>query len=1281
MWLGFQGWRNFGRGALALVLAATPLLLSAAAPNPETARFRILSDADGLSQLSALALAQDRAGFLWIGTQVGLNRYDGASFRTFSRQHDRTDSISEHFVSALLADPDGSLWVGTINGLNRFDPATEKFEPFLPRRGAANSLPHQKINALLRDRDGALWIASDGGLSRYRPATHDFDSFESGLADHRVQAIVGDGAGGLYVGTAAGLLRFDPATRAFAAVQADGQLAATLRSWIDTLLLDRNGELWIGTKDVGLLRYSPRSGALAQWRHSDADAQSLSHDRLYALLEDREGQLWVGTEAGADLMLDRAGAQARFVRFQHRPQVPSSIGAGRVVSLMQDASGDLWFGTWSGGASLLSPVRSRFLSFDADAFDPNARDSAEITYMANAGPDLPEPGRIGSDKIGPDKIGPDKIGPDKIGPDRIWLGTRRGLLHFDAQSYKLQLMPATAGMLIYAVAVDGDTILLGSDKGIQRFDPRTGSVQPAAVPEAVGHPFIYFIVVEPERVWVNTRDGDLFVLDRAMRNVLAHHVLDTRAHFMADFDGNTRIFGGDTGLYWFSADGREMKGRLRANPDDPHGLQSDTCHFFTRTSDGQLWLATAAGLHRMELADPQDPSHARFTVFSRGGGANTNAIKSMIEDRAGKLWMSSNAGIARFDPATGKFTSYGAADGAIDRGYYAFVHVLTPSGRIAFGGASGFTIFDPAQIAELPHPPRPLLTELQLDDHVVEASSDANAVLREPLYRAQRLVLPAGRARGLGLAFASPYFVAPEQLRFAYRLDGFNDGWIETDAKRRLATYTNLAPGDYQFRVRVRTADASWSSEEARLALVIEPFWWQTFWAKLAAMLALVAAVFALFQARLRRNEQQRRLLTQQVEERTADILKLGQVGQELTATLNFEQAAERVYRQIRARLDAHVFLIGIFRAERGVIELEYLIEGDQRQGKIVYSIDDESRPATWCVKHGAELVTQTQQQMRDYIAAPATPAYGEMTESVVYLPLRIEQRVIGCLSVQSPRQHAYTPAHLEFLRALASYTAIALDNADNYQRLDEAMAQTREAMSNMHRTHIALEDAYARIEQLSRTDALTGLGNRRSLDQRLPDLLAAIDRGEAVGEGRRRLAFMVIDVDRFKTINDEHGHTIGDLVLGALGALLARHFRDPAFVVRWGGEEFLAIVPVADDAEALREGERLRAAIAANAVDIGATPRLRCTASIGCACYPFDPSMPRCMGWERVVEVADGALYVAKRSGRNRVFGYRCTGPIDAEFEAHLRSGAEQLGKCGMLELLDGDRAAALVS
>jgi len=1224
--------------AFAFCLLANPAY---AAPSPDTARFRSLSDTDGLSQLSALATAQDRDGFLWIGTQVGLNRYDGATFRTFIRQRGQPDSISEHYISALLADPDGSLWVGTLNGLNHFDPKTQSFASFLPRAGDANSLPHQKINALLRSRDGKLWVASDGGLSCYRPTTRDFETFTDGLVDRRVQALALDDVGGVYVGTAAGLLHFDATTRTFSPVVAGGEHAAALRGSIDAVLFDRSGELWIGTKDAGLLRYSPRGGALTQWRHSETDAQSISHDRVYALLEDRAGQLWIGTEAGADLMLDRALATPRFVRFQHRPQTVTSIGAGRVVDLFEDTSGDLWFGTWSGGASLLSSVRSRFLSFDANMLNPAAHDAAEIVHMADAG------------------------------NDKIWLGTRRGLFLFDAMNYQLQAIAPTAGMLVYAVAREGDALLLGTDQGVQRYDLHSGKVAPVALPGVMGRPFVDFIVVDADRVWISTRDADLFVLDRGLSHVLAHHVLDSREHFMANFDANLKILGGDKGLYWFSADGLTLKGRLRANPDDPHALQSDTCHYFVRARDGQGWLATAAGLHRMELSDPNDPMHARFTVFNPGDGANTNAIKSIIEDRTGALWMSSNAGIARFEPHTQQFTSYGAADGAIDRGYYAFVHTVTSSGRMAFGGASGFTIFDPAAIGALPPPPRPLLTTLELDDRVVEPHRD-DAVLSEPLYRTAKLDLPAGRARGLGFTFASPYFAAPEQLRFSYRLDGFQDNWIETDAKRRLATYTNLAPGNYVFHVRVRTADAGWVGDEAKLALTIEPFWWQTWWARAAAALAALAAIWSFFQVRQRRTEQQRRVLASQVEERTADILKLGQIGRELTATLDFEQAAERVYRQVRARLDAHVFLIAIARPEHAAIDVDYLVENDTRRPKIEYGLNEPGRPAAWCVREGLELVAATREQLAELVGDLRPALQGEAMESVIYLPLRIEQRVIGCLSVQSPRQHAYTPAHLEFVRALASYTAIALDNADNYRSLDQSM-------TSMQRTNLELEKAYARIEELSRTDPLTGLGNRRSLDQRLPALLEALDRGERLPGGKTRLAFFVLDADRFKAINDQYGHTIGDLVLGALGDALRRHFREPGFVIRWGGEEFLAVVPVVDDAEALHQGELLRIAVAAHGAEIGAPAKLHCTISIGFACYPFDPTAPRRLNWERVVEVADGALYAAKRGGRNRVFGYRCVGSIDNDFEARLRRGADAFGESRLVELIDAGSAKTI--
>ena len=1206
-----------------------------AQPSAETARFRSLTDVDGLSQMSAMSMAQDRQGFLWIGTQVGLNRYDGAQMRVFIHERGHSESISKHYVSALLSAPNGTLWVGTLDGLNRFDPVTERFEVFLPEPGNPSSLPQPKINALLFDAAGELWIGSDGGLSRYRASTNDFVNFGGELADRRVLSIVADPRGGLWVGTAAGLLHFDTSQQRFGEVTSTLPAAAALRDSVQALRVDQGGQLWIGTRNSGLLRYTPVNGALVQWRHQSSVPASISHDRIYALLEDRSGQLWIGTEAGADLMLDRDSTEPRFVRFAHQPNVPHSIGSGRVVSLMQDAAGDLWFGTWSGGASLLSPIRSRFLSFEANSIEPAALDAAEVVNMTHAG------------------------------AEQIWLGTRRGLFLFDAARYRLQSIAATSGMLVYAVARQGTALLLGTDQGVFRYEPTKQAVTRVVLPGQLGQPFVDFIVVERDRVWVSTRDAELYVLDSELRQLLAHHVLDARAHFSEVFDADSRLFGTDKGLYWFSSDGLTVRQRVRANPEDANALQSDTCHGFLRASNNVLWLATGAGLHRMQLSTPGNLASASFTVFPRAGGASANAIKSLIEDRSGRLWMSSNAGIARFDPKTTQFTSYGSADGAIDRGYYAFVHATTASGQIAFGGASGFTLFDPERVGDLPAPPEPLLTQLELDDEPVLLQRDGRpSPLQMPLHLTRQLTLPAGSARSLSIAFATPYFAAPEQLRFAYRLDGFNSGWIDADVHRRLAAYTNLAPGDYLFRLKARTGDAPWSDAETQLAIIVQPFWWQTAWARALGLLALILATAGLFYARLHLLAQQQRMLAAQVAERTADIVKLGEVGQELTATLNFEQAADRVYRQVKARLDAHVFLIALYREERQLIELEYQIDGGVRQPKRECLMSDSTQPAVWCVREGRELLTSTRQQLADFLQVQATGSAGTM-QSVVYLPLRIEQRVIGCLSVQSTRARAYQPAHLEFLRALASYTAIALDNADNYRRLDQAAAQSREAMVSLHRAHLALEEAYGRIEQLSQTDALTGLGNRRSLEQRLPNLLERL-------AGANRLAFLLIDVDRFKSINDEHGHTSGDLVLAALGKLIGQNFGAEDIVVRWGGEEFLVISHVSDDLQAHAIAEQLRARIADATVLTVSGARVMCTASIGFACHPFDARSPHPLGWERVLEIADTALLAAKRDGRNRVLGFRCIGILDSDFVSRLRQDPAELCRAGLLELLN---------
>lgn len=1044
-------------------------------PTPATARFRSLTDVDGLSQMTALALAQDRDGLLWVGTQVGLNRYDGARFRTFDRRRHPSGSSTQHDVSTLLTATDGTLWVGTLNGLYRFDPDTEEVRPLELGDHSGGALGHQRINALTFDGTGVLWIASDAGLSRLDAPRGPLATFVPPGSEPRVLALAHAGAESLWIGKTDGLWRFTARdSPQFQRAVASGPAAQALAGWIQALRPGADGHLWVGTKDRGLLRLDPGSGTLTQWRHDPARADSLSHDRVYALLEDSSRRLWVGTEAGADLLLPGAdGGADRFTRFQHRAARPGSIGSGRVVSLLEDAAGDLWFGTWSGGASLLTPVRSRFHSFSVDALDPDATDAAEVVHLVPAG------------------------------GERLWLGTRRGLYQFDADSDQLHALPATTGMRVYAVADDAGTLLLGTDQGVHRFDPADGRVQRLTLPVAVGQPYVDFIIVADDRVFVSTRDADLFVLDRALRELLAHHRMDTRAHFMAPFDGGLRIVGGDRGLYWLSADGTTVVHRLRATPERLDALQSDTCHFYLRARDGRRWLATAAGLHEMLLPDGQPPEQARFRVLRQGQSANANAIKGVQEDARGRLWMGTNAGISRLDPATGTFTQYAGADGAIDRGYYAFVFTRTASGQFALGGASGFTVFDPIRIGELPPPPPPLLTELEIDHRrVLFDAEDPAALLREPLHRSTLLTLPPGRGRTLRLGFASPYYVAPEHLRFAYRLEGFNDDWIEDDGRERIANYTNLAPGDYRFRMRARTSDASFTGAERVLKLRVQPHWWQTRWAQAAALLGLIALVSAAFFGRLRLLARQRRLLSEEV-----------------------------------AR----------------------------------------------------------------------------------------------------------------------------------------ATAQSSDALAQMHSAHRALAEAYARIDQLSRTDPLTGVGNRRLLDQALPALLERAQAPAEPPEAHRRLAFLLLDVDHFKELNDHHGHSAGDAVLSALGALLRSRLVDPALAVRWGGEEFLVVMPVADDSAAVAEAERLRRAIQALEPQLPDGRRVVVTASLGCACYPFDLAQPQRLNWEQMVELADAALYAAKHAGRDCVRGLRCTGTLPPDFESHLRDAVETLSRETGLVLMTG--------
>jgi len=448
--------------------------------------------------------------------------------------------------------------------------------------------------------------------------------------------------------------------------------------------------------------------------------------------------------------------------------------------------------------------------------------------------------------------------------------------------------------------------------------------------------------------------------------------------------------------------------------------------------------------------------------------------------------------------------------------YWVGAGAYLPDGRIAFGGFDGFTLFDPLQIEEGPPPPTPLLTGLDLSNRPVAlAGLDPSSPLRAPLHLTRQLQLPAAQARSLTLRFAAPELVAPERLRFAYKLEGFDRDWIESGPELRQATYTNLPPGPYRFLVRARNADGRWSEGMAELALELSPAWWQTLWARGLAGLLMLAALGGLAQLWLRSVRRQRQRLQQQIAERTADILKLGEIGRELTTTLDIDQAMDRVYQQVSARLDAHVFAIGIFDAAGQRIHEAYVREAGVREKGLDFDMSEIDRPAVWCVRERRELVTATQADLLNYVQVNLPPKQGDETESIVYLPLLLGDRVIGCLTVQSLHTHAYSEAQLEFLRVLASYSAIALANAQSYGRLDQLVAErtadilalgeigreltgtldAQEAMNRVHRRVVGMLDAH--VFSVGHYDAEAGVIYRDYAIEggvRLPPIVYTLD-------------------------------------------------------------------------------------------------------------------------------------------------------------------------------------------
>ncbi|MET0551455.1 MAG: two-component regulator propeller domain-containing protein, partial [Vicinamibacteria bacterium] len=848
-----------------LALGALPL---AAQERPMA--FERVSLAEGLSQSTVLGVFQDSRGFIWLGTEDGLNRYDGVSVRTYKYDPADPASLPDNLVWAIAEDGQGDLWIGTEGGgVARWDRKTDRFArvPFGVGPAAA-----PRVRTLAFGPDGRLWVASkDQGLLALDPPTGTVRAFRhdpakpDSLVHDSVFALAFDGGGQLWVGTDGGLDRLDLATGAFRHYPGDpAQPAAGLADpRVRALFVDREGRVWVGTQGGGLARLEPGPGATFRtYRHDAAVPTSLSHDRVRAIHEDAAGRLWIGTDGGLDL-LDRQ--QATFSHYRHDPTDPSSLGDDNVMTLYQDKGGVLWVGTRNGGAHRWNPATWSFGHHTRSASGASGLTDKTVTSFAE----------------------------DRVG--RIWIGTFGGLHVMDRQTGAVSKYTAASGSpgdRVMALATDPEGMLwIGTmGAGLSRLDPATGVLRTyrhsAADPKSLAADAVMALMVDGVGdLWVGTYGGGLDRLDAAT-GTFAHYRHDPADPESIGADIVTSMVQDASGAIWLGTDGgglslldrRTGKAlRFKHDPADPASLGGNSIYTLYLDATSRLWIGTRGS--GLALLESRAGASARFRHHRQKDGLANDVVYGILPDGEGHLWLSTNNGLSRFDPQTTAFRNYDPSNGLQSSEYNYGAHLRSASGELFFGGVNGFNAFHPRRLAVNAHVPPVVLTAFLKENRA--AATDV------PLWQLSGIDL-GYRDDVVTFEFAALDYASPGRNRYAYKLEGFDPDWVDLGSVRRV-TYTDLAPGNYRLRVRAANNDGVWNETGLEVPVRVEAPPWLRWWAFVAYALVLGGALWAFVRAQQRKVEreaQYARRLEQDVQSRTNELAARNQDLEQLNLKL-----------------------------------------------------------------------------------------------------------------------------------------------------------------------------------------------------------------------------------------------------------------------------------------------------------------------------------------------------------------------------------------------------------
>jgi len=814
------------RAALALLCGAFFSVAMGSQSEGDPARWSALSDTLFTHHTdpeagSGTAIIQDTRGFIWLGTQSGLVRWDGYRFRRYVADTQVPGSLPDSFILALHIDDRGRLWVGTsAGGLARYDADKDSFAVAAGPSGIKGTA----VLSITNDGKGGLWVGTESGLDHVVAQHADqltplASAQADGLPEGAVQAVLNDRDGNLWVGTRHGLWKRQTGTTKFAALPL--VTPEETEPAVTRLLQDSAGRTWIGTHAHGA--YLFEAGATREVRETSATS-TLQSDSVIAIAEATAGEVWLGTDGGGIVAIDARSGTTH--RIHHYPDTPTSLSDDYIYALYRDRSGLVWVAN-IGAISQHDPQQQAVVTLFGATGRPNgisgkkvfavtAMPDGRIWLSVGAGVDIIDPvlGRVA--QLLPDPTHPDSALPKGrvqnivLGRnDTVYIATQQGMYVTDihAKPVKRMELPGRSPVAgVRALSFDAGTLWVGGEQdGLWAFD-----LSNPAHPVVVSHDAA-----------AELGDARITTLNRGPDSSLW---VGTRSS-LAQVDVSSGAIE-----------------RVPANSADPTQLLDGFVAATLVDRRGRLWVASfGSGVQVLESRDAQ--GHWRFRRLGLREGLPHLGVNKLLEDSHGNIWVSTDNGLAVIDGTRFTIQSMQRPQGVAMRTFWTDSGTVTSDGEVLFGANGGLTVVRPDHVKAWAYQPPIVVTDVHSD------------------------------RRGLKVEFAALDYSSPERNRYAYRLLGFDPDWITTDATVRLASYTNLPPGNYTLELRGSNRDGHWS-EPLRMPIVVESAWYQTFGFRTAAVIFGLLLISLLVQARTVYLRQRQRELQALVNERTAELEK-----------------------------------------------------------------------------------------------------------------------------------------------------------------------------------------------------------------------------------------------------------------------------------------------------------------------------------------------------------------------------------------------------------------------